>query len=86
MQLQKTLQDRAQDIPQDMTHDTDDQQTDLVNGIKDLTLDSKPNVQNSTTSMAPQPDMPEETAKGKDRTKEQAAMPTCKMSEQETQL
>ena len=84
MQLQKTLQDRAQDVPQNMTHDTDDQQTDLVNSIKDLTLDSKPDVQNSTDMLAPPPDVPEEKGKGEDGTRRQAAMPTYEMTEQET--
>ena len=37
--INKTLQDRAQDLPQDTTQDitTDKLETDLVNGIQDLT-------------------------------------------------
>ena len=65
MQLQKTLQDRRQDVPQNTAHDIDDQQTDFVNGIKDLTSDSKPDVQNSTGILAPPADVPEEKAKEK---------------------
>ena len=39
-QIQKTLQDTTQDMPQDMTHVTivDKQETDLIDGIQDLTL------------------------------------------------
>ena len=76
MQLQKTLQDRAQDIPQNMTCNTDDQQTDLIHSIKDLTLDSKPDVQNLIGMPAPPPYVPEEKGKGEDGTRRQAAMPT----------
>ena len=67
MQLQNMLQDRPQDIPQNMAHNTDNQQTDLVNGIKDLTLDSKPDIQNLTDMLAPSPDTPEEKGKGEDK-------------------
>ena len=35
-QLQKTLQDTSQD----MTQDADKQETDLIDGMKDLTLDT----------------------------------------------
>ena len=57
------LQDRAQDIPQDTTHDitTDKQETDLVNGIQDLMLESKSDVQSLTDVLAPPLDMPEVT-------------------------
>ena len=86
MQPQKILQDRAQDVPQNMTFDTDDQQTDLVNGIKDLTLDSKPEVQNSTDVLASPLDVTEEKGKGEDGTRRQAVMLTYKMTEEKTQL
>ena len=70
MQIQKTLQDRAQDIPQDMMHDitTDKQETDLVNGIQDLMLEPKLDVQNSTDLLAPPPDVSEVKSKGEDET------------------
>ena len=84
MQIQKTLQDRAQDTPQNVTHDIDDQQPDLVNSIKDLTLDSKPDVQHSTDMPAPPPDAPQEKGKGEDRTKRQSVMPIYEKTEQET--
>ena len=80
------LQDRAQDVPQNTTCNTGDQQTDLVNGIEDLTLDSKPNVLNSTASMVPPLDVPEEKGEGEDGTGRQAVMPMYKVTEQETQL
>ena len=80
------LQDRAQDTPQDMTHDTDDQQPSLVNGIKDLTLDSKLDVQHSTDVLASTPEVPEEKNEGEDGMGRQSAMSMYEMTEQETQL
>ena len=44
-QLQKTLQD--------MTQDTDKQETDLIDRMQDLTLDQKPDMQNKTDILAP---------------------------------
>ena len=86
MQLQKMLQERALDVPQNMTCDTGDQQTDLLNGIKDLTLDSKPDVQSLMDVPAPPLDVPEEKGKGEDGMRRQAGTLTYKMREQETQL
>ena len=59
-QIQKTPQGRAQDISQDTMQDvtTDKQETDLVNGIQDLTLEPKLDVQNLTDILAPPPDVP----------------------------
>ena len=50
-----------------MTHDItiDKQETDLVNGIQDLTLESKLDVQNLTDVLAPPLDMPEVKTKEK---------------------
>ena len=86
MQSQKMLQDRAQDTPQDTTCNTGDQQPDLVNGIKDLTLDSKLDVQHSIDMPAPPTEVPEEKGKGEDGTERQSMISTYKMTEQETQL
>ena len=60
-QIQKTLQDRTKDTPPDMTHNAtaDKQETDLVNSIQDLTLESKLDTQNLTDVPAPPPDVPE---------------------------
>ena len=58
-QLQKTLQGTTQDTPQDMTQDTEKQETDLIDGMKDLTLDQKPDMQNKTDILAPPLDTPE---------------------------
>ena len=59
-----------------MTCNTGDQQTDLVNGKKDLPLDSKLDLQNLTDVSAPPPDVPEEKGKGEDGMRRQTAMPT----------
>ena len=66
-QIQKTLQDRAQDILQDTTCNvtTGKQETDLVNGIQDLTLESQSDSQNLTDVLAPTLDMPEVKTKEK---------------------
>ena len=84
-QIQKTLQDRAKDTPQDTTHDatTDKLETDLVNSIQDLTLESKPDTQNLTDVPAPPPDVPEVKCKGEDRTNEPITIPTYEMTDQE---
>ena len=82
------LQDRAQDILQDMTHDitTDKQETDLVNGIQDLRLESKSDAQNLTDVLAPPLDMSEVKSKGEDRTTRPTMIPTYEMTDQEIQL
>ena len=84
-QIQKTLQDRAQDIPQDMTHNvtTDKQETDLVNGIQDLTLESKSDAQNLTDVPAPPPDMPKVKSEGEDGTTRPTMTPMYEMTDQE---
>ena len=63
-----------------MTCNTDDQQPDLVNGMKDLTLHSKPDVQNLIDMPAPPPEVPEEKGKGEDGTRRQAVMQMYKMT------
>ena len=79
------LQDRAQDIPQDTTHNitTDKQETDLVNIIQDLMLESKSDAQNSTDVPAPPPDVPEVKSKGEDGTTRPTTTPTYEMTDQE---
>ena len=86
-QIQKTLLYRAQDIPQDMTHDstTDKQDTDLVNSIQGLTLKSKSDIQNSTDILAPPLDMPEVKSE-EDGTGRPTMTPTYEMTDQEIQL
>ena len=85
-QIQKTLQDRTQVIPQDTIHNVtiDKQETDLVNGIQDLMLESKLDTQNLTDIPAPPLDMPEEKSKGEDRTSRPTMTLTYEMTEQET--
>ena len=87
-QIQKTLQDRAQDIPQDMTHNvtTDKEETDLVNGIQDLMLESKSDTQNLTDVPAPPLDMPEVKSKGEGGTNRPTMTLTYQMIDQEIQL
>ena len=72
-QIPKILQDRAQDIPQDMIHGitTDKQETNLINGIQDLMLEPKLDVQNSTDIPPPPPDVPEVKSKEKMRQTDQ---------------
>ena len=84
-QIQKMLQDRAQDIPQDTTHDitTDKQETDLVNSIQHLMLESKSHAQNLTDKLAPPPDMPEVKSKGEDGTTRPTVTLMYKMTDQE---
>ena len=62
------LQERAQDISQDTTLNitTDKQETNLVNGIQDLMLESKLDAQNLTDLLAPPLDVPEVKSKGED--------------------
>ena len=86
-QICKTLQDRAQDLPQDTTQDitTDKQETDLVNGIQDLTYEPKSDVHNLTDVPAPPPDMPKIKSKGEDETT-RTMSPTYEMTAQEIQL
>ena len=68
-QICKTLQDRAQDLPQDTTEDItiDKQETDLVNVIQDLTLEPKLDVQNLTDVPASPLDVPKIKTKEKMR-------------------
>ena len=67
-----------------MTCSTDDQQPNLVNGIKDLTLDLKPDVQHSTYVPAPPPEAPKEKDEGEDGLERQSATTMYDMTEQET--
>ena len=71
-----------------MTHDitTDKQKTDLVNGIQDLMLELKLDIQNSTDVPAPPPDVPEVKSKGGDGTSRPTMTPTYEMTAQEIQL
>ena len=64
-QLQKTLQDRALDVPQDLLHDSikDRQETDLTKGLRDLTLKKDADAQNLTDTLAPLPDVSEKKDK-----------------------
>ena len=61
-----------------MTHNAlaDKQETDSVNSIQDLTLESNPDTQNLTDIPAPPPDVPEVKCKGEDRTNEPLTTPT----------
>ena len=58
-QLQKTLQDRATDIPQDMSLDsiTDRQEIDLTKGLLDLTPKEDADTQNLPDALATLPDV-----------------------------
>ena len=51
-----------------MTQDSDKQETDLIDGMKDLTLDQKPELQNLTDILAPPLDAPEAKYKEQRRT------------------
>ena len=77
-QIQKTLQDTTQDVPQDTKHDTivAKQETDLIDGIQDLTLEPKQDTQNSTDILAPPPDAPEAKCKEEDRRDDPTTTPT----------
>ena len=79
-QLQKTLQD----TPQDTTQDTDKQETDLINGMQDLTLDQKPDKQNKTDILAPPLGTP--GAKYKELRKDNPTTTTYSMTDQEVRL
>ena len=87
-QIQKTLQDRAQDIPQDMTLDItkDKQETDLVNGIQDLMLESQSDAQNLTDLPAPHHNVPEVKGKGEDETSRPTMTQMYEMTDQKIQL
>ena len=87
-QIQKTLQDRAQDIPQDMIHDDtiDKQETDLVNGIQDLMLESKSDIQNLTDVLAPPLDVPEAKSKREDEASRPTMTLMYEMMAQEIQV
>ena len=65
---------------------TDKQETDLVNGIQDLTLESKSDIQNLTDVLAPPPDVPEVKSKREDGTNRPTMTPTYEMMAQEIQL
>ena len=84
-QIQKTLQDTTKDMPQNMTHDTavDKQETDLIDGIQDLTLEPKQDIQNLTDILAPPQDAPEAKCEEEDRRDDQTTTPTYKMTDQE---
>ena len=84
-QIQKTLQDTTQDAPQDTTHDAivDKQETDLIDGIQDLTLELKQDTQNLTDIPAPPPDVPEAKCKEEDRRDDPTTTPTYEMTDQE---
>ena len=65
---------------------TDKEETDLVNGIQDLMLEPKLDVQNLTDILAPPPDMPEVKSEGEDETNRPTMTPTYDMMVQEIQL
>ena len=87
-QIQKTLQDTTQDVPQDMTHNAvvDKQETDVIDGIQDLTTEPKQDTQNSTDIQAPPLDMPEAKCKEEDRRDDPTTTPTYEMTDQEIWL
>ena len=64
----------------------DKQETDLVNGIQDLTLESRPDTQNLTDVLVPSPDVPELKCKGEDKKNEPITTLTYKMTDQEIWL
>ena len=68
-QIQKTLQDRAKDTPQETTHNVmaGKQETDFINGIQDLMLESRLDTQISADVLAPLLGMPGEQCKGDNR-------------------
>ena len=70
-----------------MIHDTtvDKQETDLIDGIQDLTLEPKQDTQNSTDILAPLPDMPEVKCEEDRRDKPMTTL-TYKMTDQEIRL
>ena len=87
-QIQKTLQDTTLDMPQDMTHNAviDKQETDLIDGIQDLTLEPKQDTQNSTDILDSPLDAPEAKGKEEDRRNDPTTTPTYEMTDQEIQL
>ena len=68
-----------------MTNDAtaDKQETDLVNSIQDLTLESKQDTQNLTDIPALPLDVPEVKCEGEDRTNEPTTTLTYEMRDQE---
>ena len=68
-----------------MTHDAtvDKQETDLIDGIQDLTLKPKQDAQNVTDILAPPPEV---KCKGEDRRDEPMTTPAYEMTDQEIQL
>ena len=82
-QLQKMLQDRALDIPQDMSHDStkDRQEVDITKGLRSLT--PKEDTQNSTDALGPLPDVSE---KDKDEVSDPLEKPQYEITKQEAQL
>ena len=67
-----------------MTQDSDKQETDLIDGMQDLTLDQKPDTQNKTDIPAPPLDTPE--AKYKELRKDDPTTTTYNMTDQEVRL
>ena len=82
------LQDTTQDMPQDMTHDAiiDKQETDLIDGIQDLTLQPKQDTHTLTEILAPPLDVPEMKSKEEDRRDNPTTATTYEMTDQEIQL
>ena len=82
-QLQKILQDRAPDVPQDVLHDSfkDRQEVDISKGLRSLTL--KEDTQNSTDALALLPDVSEK--KDKDEVSDTLEKPQYEMTKQEAQ-
>ena len=68
-----------------MTHNAtaDKQETDLIDGIQDQTLEPRQDIQNSTDEPAPPPDMPEAKCEGEDRRDKPTTTPTCEMTDWE---
>ena len=71
-----------------MTHNvtTDKQETDLVNGIQDLMLESQLDAQTLIDVPAPPPDVPEVKSKGEDGTSRPTTTLMYEMTDQEIQL
>ena len=79
------MQYTTQDTPQDTAKDADKQETDLINGMKDLTSDQKLDMQNKTDILAPLPDAPEAKCK-EARRDDPTTTPTYNMTDQEAKL
>ena len=85
-QIQKTLQDTTHDVPQDTTQDavSDKQETELIDGMQNLTLEQKLDTRYKTDILVPPPDMPE--AKYEEAEKDVPTTPTYNMTDQEVRL